>query len=104
MPEENEGSVHRFAFDGEDTCKRTWTFTVRGVGAEAHIAELNVVERPLPEGCTGHARTIVALLTGARLATLDVDALEATVCERSLSCGQALGRCLRDLRERHVRG
>ncbi len=93
-----ESTITRtYTFEEEDTCKFSWTFTLKHDSHGWIIDELRVEEREKPRGCFGHPKTIVTLLKGRILDTINLDELAEASCARSLSCGQVLAQCLTDL-------
>ena len=75
-----------------DTCKRRWCFTVVD-------GRFDRIEIEGEEGCKGHPQTMSVLLKGMRVDAVDVEALAGQVCDRDVSCGQALAEAIRSLRE-----
>lgn len=86
-----------FTFGDEDTCKQKWTFTLSSGDEGWIIDDLQIDDRPAPRGCSGHPKTIVALVKGRMVGSIDVETLAEAACGRSLSCGQVLARCLREI-------
>ena len=86
-----------FTFEGDDTCKQDWVFTLEDGPDGVVVRDLEVREREERRGCTGHPATIVALVRGRPLDSIDVDALSEAACGRDIACGQALAVCLRRL-------
>ncbi len=83
-----------FIFEDEDTCKYGWIFTLKHSTQGWVIDNLQIEERDPPRGCSGHPKTIVALLNGRTLDSISQLGLAEAACGRSLSCGQALAQCL----------
>ena len=88
-----------FTFEGDDTCKQEWIFTLDDGADGVVVRDLEIKERAERRGCSGHPDTIVALVRGRTLSSIDVDALSAAACGRDIACGQALAMCLRKLAE-----
>ncbi len=86
-----------FTFEGEDTCKQEWVFTLEDGPGGLVVRDLDITDREKPRGCSGHPETIVALVRGRSISSLDVDALSRAACGRDLACGQVLAMCLRKL-------
>ena len=86
-----------YTFADEDTCKYGWTFTLTQSPQDWFIEDLHVEERENPHGCSGHPKTIVTLLKGRKLDSINRVGLTEAACGRSLSCGQALAQCMADL-------
>ena len=94
--------TRNFTFDSKDTCKSEWRFTLSdGDENGAVIEDLEIIPHTTddgdPRGCWGHPATIIALLRGLPVSSIDVDALTTAVCARNIACGQALARCLKEL-------
>jgi len=88
-----------FTFEGDDTCKQDWIFTLEEGPDGLVVRDLEITDREERRGCTGHPPTIVALVRGRTVDSIDVDALSGAVCGRDVACGQALAICLRRLAE-----
>ncbi|MDF1514112.1 MAG: hypothetical protein P1S60_09920 [Anaerolineae bacterium] len=89
--------IRTFTFDDEDTCKFGWEFTLTRSVQGWIIDDLQIQEREKHRGCSGHPKTIVALIKGRPLLSLiDLGLVEAS-CNRSLSCGQAPAICIKSL-------
>ena len=86
-----------FTFEEEDTCKYSWTFTLKHNSQGWIIEDVQVVEREKPRGCFGHPKSIAVLLQGRILDSINLEGLTEASCGNSLSCGQALAQCLTDL-------
>ncbi len=86
-----------FTFEGEDTCTQEWVFTLEDRRDGLVVQDLEIIDREKREGCSGHPETIVALVRGRSLRTLDIGALSSAACGRDLACGQALAKCIREL-------
>ncbi len=91
-----------FTFDPADTCKERWDFTISdgpdGLVIEEVTITPSVGPNGQPVGCQGHPQTIGALLQGLPVDSIDITALSQAACSRNLACGQALARCLADLK------
>ncbi len=97
-----ETTEREFTFDGEETCKGRWSFSLAEGPDGTVVKRLRVVANKRPgtdkeRGCLGHPRTIIALIEGRSLASLDVEALARAACVKKVSCGQALAECLRKM-------
>ena len=51
-----------FTYENEDTCKYGWIFTLRASQSGWIIDDLQIGNREKPAGCSGHPKTIAALL------------------------------------------
>ena len=91
--------TREFTFNGEDTCNRRWIFTLSESADGLVVSDLEITGEPEPEGCVGHSKTITALVRGRPINSIGVGALAEATCVRSLSCGQVLARCLREIAE-----
>ena len=91
-----------FAFDKETTCKHRWHFTLSNGLDGPVIEEVDISPHAGPggksTGCQGHPKTIAALLSGLPVSSINIEALTQAGCSRDLACGQALGRCLQQIR------
>ena len=91
-----------FHFNESETCKRSWTFTLRRQGADLIIEDLHITDDLRSDGkiqgCHGHPKTIVVLIKGRSVASIDAEALALAACPRDKACGQALAECLNALR------
>ncbi len=93
-----------YHFEAEDTCKQEWIFTISD-GPEGRIIEdleihPHTNDEGVPRGCQGHPKTICVLLRGLPLEAVHVSALAEASCIRNLACGQALAKCIEDLRKK----
>jgi len=95
----DETVTREFSFEAEDTCKQTWRFSLRQGAGGWIVEDLQIEDREQPVGCGGHPRTIAALVKGRPVKSIDVDALAEAARGRSMACGQALARCLRQIME-----
>lgn len=89
-----------FEFDGCGTCKVHWKFTLSDGQDGVLIEDLEIIggrNDGKELGCLGHPQTIVALICGLPISSIDIVALKEAGCSRSLSCGQVLARCLEQL-------
>ena len=90
-----------FTFDADTTCKWQWTFAVSPGPGGLLIEDLEITphckDGGAERGCQGHAKTIIALLKGRLVKSLDVAALRKAACPRDLACGQALAHCIDQL-------
>jgi hypothetical protein len=93
-----------FTFEPDETCKQEWIFTLEDGPEGVVVGDLDVREIGDRQGCSGHPATIVALVRGRTLGSIDVDALSEAACGRDLACGQALAMCLRKLVEEPLAG
>jgi hypothetical protein len=91
------GEIKTFDFEGENTCKGVWTFTLSDGPDNTVIESVEINEKEPRKGCLGHHHTIMALLAGRSPGDIDIAALEGIQCAREVSCPQALARCLKSL-------
>lgn len=93
--------THTCRFDSRDTCKRSWTFVLRSEGGNLVIQDLTITDDRREDGniqgCQGHPKTIVALVKGRTVDSIDLAALAAAGCPRNKACGQVLAECLRSV-------
>lgn len=91
-----------FNFDEKDTCKDDWNFLLSDGMDGLVIEELEITPHTTADGgargCNGHPMTIVALVRGLPVESIDIPALTQAGCSRNLACGQALARCLEELK------
>ena len=93
-----ESTITRtYTFGEEDTCKYSWTFTLKHNSQGWIIDGLQVEEREKPQGCSGHPKTIIILLKERTLDNIKLEGLAEAACGRRLSCGQVLAQCLSNL-------
>ena len=92
-----------YSFDCEKTCKTEWEFTLSDSPEGPVIEDLkispHVNDAGKEMGCKGHPKTIMVLLRGLPISSIDVDALTQASCARDVACGQVLAQCLTDLSE-----
>ena len=98
----SEDSTRIFHFGKSETCKTTWTFTLSETSSGVIVKDIEIDSGPRESGgnsgCQGHPKTIISLLKGRLLNTIDLNALDGSSCTRNKSCGQNLAYCLRILR------
>ena len=80
----------------QDTCMNSWSFQLQQEDGAAPIIKSVEIDRA-GQGCPGHPQTISALVKDLEIDQIDLDALAATDCPRSLSCGQVFGQCVASL-------
>ncbi|MFH1378580.1 MAG: TSCPD domain-containing protein [Planctomycetota bacterium] len=100
----SKDSTRIFHFGKSETCKTMWTFTLGETDTGVIIKDI-AIDAPAHDsvedaGCKGHPKTIISLLRGRALDSIDVDALDGASCMKNHSCGQNLAHCLRLLRGR----
>ena len=99
----NQKQIREFIFDVDKTCKMKWTFAISQTDQGPVIDDIEILPHTTSNGtergCVGHPKTIISLIKGRPLNTLDIQALLQTSCLREISCGQALGQCLADIRD-----
>jgi hypothetical protein len=92
-----------FAFPPAETCKHEWVFTlsdgVDGAVIESLEIKAHTTDAGKDRGCLGHPLSISALVRGLPVESIDVEALAQAGCARSVACGQALARCLLEIRQ-----
>lgn len=90
-----------FKFPQEDTCNTEWRFTLSESTDGLIIEDLQILSAVgtdgSPRGCLGHPKTIITLVRGLPVNSINADALADAACSRSLACGQAMARCLKEL-------
>ena len=92
-----------YSFDCEKTCKTEWVFTLSN-GPEGPVIEdlkitPHVTDAGKEMGCQGHPQTMMVLLRGLPVSSIDVEALTQAGCARDIACGQVLAQCLEDLQQ-----
>ena len=95
--------TRRFVFPPDQTCKEEWLFTlsdgIDGAIIESLEIKAHTTDAGKDRGCLGHPLSIAALVRGLPVASIDVEALAQSGCARSVACGQALARCLLEIRK-----
>jgi hypothetical protein len=98
----SKDSTRIFHFGKSETCKTMWTFTLGETETGVIIKDIAIDSGPRDSGgdagCKGHPKTIISLLKGRPLDSIDIDALDGASCMRNQSCGQNLAHCLRILK------
>ena len=89
-----EVAEHTFIFDEEGTCKLTWKFSIVDIDGEKIIDKVQIEEREVSEGCSGHPQTLAVLLKSRSISSINIDELEKIYCKNWTSCGQILAQCL----------
>ncbi len=90
--------IKEFDTSAEDTCMNSWGFQMQqGDGAAPVIQSVEIGHAR--QGCPGHPQTISALAKNRAIDQIELDALAATDCPRSISCGQVFGQCVSAIAE-----
>jgi hypothetical protein len=90
--------MRSFRFIERDTCKQEWNFTLSEKKDGLIIENLQVTPHlngeGNPQGCLGHPLSIIALIRGLPVESINIEALTKAGCARNVACGQALAKCL----------
>lgn len=101
---QTETFTRTYTFDCEKTCKSEWVFTLSTSDSDGPVIEdlqitphINGAGQEM--GCQGHPKTIMILLRGLPISSINIEALTQAGCARDVACGQVLAQCLTDLLE-----
>lgn len=90
-----------FKMDPKNTCFISWKFTLSEGRQGTVIEDIEVIHSRRPNGrrrgCKGHPKTILALIKGRPVRSIDTELLRDTPCPRPTSCGEALAGCLKKM-------
>ncbi len=101
---QTETFTRTYSFDCEKTCKSEWVFTLSASDSDGPVIEDLQIKPHINDagnqmGCQGHPKTIMILLKGLPVSSINVEALTQAGCAREVACGQVLAQCLQDLLE-----
>lgn len=91
--------IHQFEYTSKDinNCKQKWLFFISKEKNKLTIENLEILEKETPTGCFGHPQTIITLVVGREISSLNIEGLSQTACSKDVSCGQFLADCLKDI-------